>query len=457
MRLSLLCNLQVNLQRDIQLDIRQWDEQTDQQQDYPRERAVPVNRARRAAVVMLLLIPLFSVDAAAHLPEYFGRKYVLIDGQPEPQAPECGKERESLRDEASRLKEELAGAVLEAGAYSASLADPVGELGKLYLSLCNHPAALNAHRNALQIIRVNEGLLSPAQIPYLYALAESYEAIGDFRSAQQALRSVFRVHDMGQGLLNAAALRDSLAYFQRARSIFIDPRSRGEINLFFEAFNDTEHMLDTQLERDDLDYATREALSLSHLRNLYLLLGTDFVSMSGVSGDATSPAVGFMQRSQMLTYGKGRTLLEDLLPRAEGQSRATKAKLYFRLGNWQQWNAKWGQACDSYVQAWEFADGSDGAALRKKMARPAELPEDGELWRSLLDPAITVSATVRASYRVSPKGDVSRVDAITENEGSSGLAARVTRWLRDSHARPAVIDGSCVEGELVGRRYHLLD
>lgn len=421
------------------------------------DKNVRVNRNGSVAMTMLLLFVLFSTAAQAHLPEYFGRKFLLVDDQEKPRVPECGDDRERLRDEASRLKDELADAALEAGAYSPSLADPIGELGKMYLSLCNHPAALDAHRGALQIIRVNEGLSSPAQIPYLYALAESYEAIGDFRSAQQALRSVFRIHGMGQGTLTAAALRDSLAYFQRARSIFIDPRSGGEVSLFFEAFNDTEHMLDAQLARDDLDYAVREALSLSHLRNLYLLLGTDFVSMSGVSGDATSPMVGFMQRSQMLTYGKGRRLLEDLLPHAKEQSPVTIAKLHFRLGNWQQWNAKWGQACDSYVQAWEFADGSDGAALRKKMAKPAELPEDTQLWHSLLDPEISVSATVRASFRVSPKGDISRVDAISENEGSSGLAARVARWLRDSHARPAVVDGRCVAGELVGRRYHLLD
>ncbi|WOJ92743.1 tetratricopeptide repeat protein [Congregibacter variabilis] len=412
---------------------------------------------RRVLWPLLSLLLFVTFSAQAHLPEYFGRKYVLISEKFSPAARPCEGDRQLMREEANRLQDELDTAVLEAGAYNPGLSDPIGELGKLYSSQCNHPAALDAYRKALQIVRVNDGLMTPAQIPYLKALADSYQAIGDFDSAQQSMRSVFRIHDMGQGELDAAATSDSLAYFARARSIFIDPRSRGEMNLFFEAFKDNEHMLEAQLERDELNYAVRESLTLSHLRNLYLLLGTDFVLMSGISGDATSPAVDFMQRSQMLTYGKGRKLLEGLLESALDQPDAVRAMLYFRLGNWQQWNAKWGQACDSYALAWDLAADEDGVSLREQMSQPAELPEDPELWLSLLDPDIAVKAVIAADFRVSARGDISRVDATVEDDGSSGLAARVGRWLRDSHARPAIIDGACVEAELQGRRYRLLD
>lgn len=422
---------------------------------------LPENRRQGAKSLwpllsLLLFVPL---PAQAHLPEYFGRKYVLIPAEPAPVYPAeaCGGDRQLMREDANRLQDELDSALLESGAYNPSLADPIGELGKLYSTLCNRPASLDAYRKALQIVRVNDGLMTPAQIPYLKALADSYQAIGDFESAQQSMRSVFRIHDMGQGKLSEAALTDSLAYFARARTIFIDPRSRGEMNLFFEAFKDNEYMLEAQLERDNLDYAARESLALSHLRNFYLLLGTDFVLMSGISGDATSPAVDFMQRSQMLTYGKGRKLLEGLLESAVSQPDAIRAMLYFRLGNWQQWNAKWGQACDSYALAWELAGDEDGVALREQMALPAELPEDPELWLSLLDPEIAVKAVIAADFRVSARGDISRVDATVEDDGSSGLAGRVGRWLRDSHARPAIVDGACAEGTLQGRRYRLLD
>ncbi|MDP5071414.1 MAG: tetratricopeptide repeat protein [Congregibacter sp.] len=405
---------------------------------------------------MLLLLVSFSMTAQAHLPEYFGRKFVLLGPTP-PATTGCTDDRAALREQAARLQQGLDRAQLETGAYNPSLADPLGELAKVYVSLCNHPASLDTYRKALQIVRVNDGLLHPAQIPYLKALADSYEAIGDFASAQQSLRSVFRIHDLGQGELNDAALRDSLAYFARALEIFIDPRASGDMYLFFEAFNDNERMLEMQLERADLDYPAREALAISHLQNMYLLLGTDFVTMSGISGDATSPAVNFMQRSQMLTYGKGGKLLEALIDVAATESPVTRAQLYFRLGNWQQWNAKWGQACDSYTRAWDLADGAGGQALRTQLSRPAELPEDAALWTSLLDPGIAENATITASFRVSARGDISRVDARAEGDASSGLAGRLARWLRDSHARPAIVNGACADGELQGRRYRLLD
>ncbi|EAQ98216.2 hypothetical protein [Congregibacter litoralis] len=418
-----------------------------------------VARGRRSRWPLCLLLIALGTghESRAHLPEYFGRKYVQVIDALTPPAAACESADRDARKTADALKDRLDDAVLDAGAYSPSLADPIGELGKLYSTLCNHPAALKANRDALQIVRVNEGLLSPAQIPYLRALADDYQAIGDFASAQQSLRSVFRVHGMGRGKLNDAALRDSLAYFARARAIFIDPRSRGELSLFFEAFNDNEDMLEAQLERDDLAYATREALSVSHLRNLYLLLGTDFAVTSSLSADAASPAADFLQRSQMLTYGKGRVLLEELIEEAQNEPPLTRARLYLRLGNWQQWNAKWGQACDSYALAWEFATGKGSEALRKQLARPALLPEDTGLWASLLNPDIAVKASIVAGFRVSARGDISRVDAVIEDEGSSGLAGRVARWLRDSHARPGIADGACAAGELRGQRLRLLD
>ncbi|WP_439107905.1 tetratricopeptide repeat protein [Congregibacter sp.] len=418
---------------------------------------MPDNRHRVRASLLLFLIAFTAFRAEAHLPEYFGRKYVLADAASERGPRPCESDNRAAREDANALQDGLDDALLDSGAYNPSLADPIGELGELYASLCNHPASLKANRAALQIVRVNEGLLSPVQIPYLRALADSYEAIGDFRSAQQSMRSVFRVHGMGQGELSERALRDSLDYFSRARSIFIDPRSRGEINLFFEAFNDNEDMLKAQLERGELEYSAREALSLSHLRNLYLLLGTDFAVMSSLSGDAMSPAADFMQRSQMLTYGKGRVLLEELIEEAASQSRVTRGRLYLRLGNWQQWNAKWGQACDSYALAWELASEAEGESLRKQLSKPAVLPEDPMLWNSLLDPDIPIKANIVAAFRVSARGDISRVDAVVHDGGSSGLAARVARWLRDSHARPAMIQGVCGDGELRGRRYRLVD
>ncbi|MEO1078790.1 MAG: tetratricopeptide repeat protein [Pseudomonadota bacterium] len=414
-------------------------------------------------VFVLLTALFFAASVQAHLPEYFGRRFVLMSDSPEePPAEDCGgdpAERERKRRLAEDLENELGDMQRDQGAYSPLLADPAGELAELHASLCNHPAALDASRRAVQALRINEGLLSAAQLPYLRSMAKSYAAIGDYESSQRTLRYSFRVFEMGRGSLTAEALRESMAYFARAREIFIDPRSPQELGLFYEAYADNRSMFEAQWERfaagEGPSYAFMKTIALSHLHNLYLILGTDLSQYSMANGDAGSRGAEFMQRSQLLTYARGKELIEDLLATRTGSVGAEAAEWKLRLGNWQQWNGKWQSACSSYADAWTLAEGEAGAALRGRMASPAELPEDEALWIYLRGRGIPVRDVIEASFSVSARGIISRVDGGSVRESGSG--GRLLRWLRDSHARPAVRDGRCVGGELQGRRYHLVD
>ncbi len=415
---------------------------------------------RRTLVVLIAL--LLAAPADAHLPEYFGRRFVLMGDSPEPPPDDCGgdaAERESKRRLAEELEDALADMQRDQGAYSPLLADPAGELAELQSSLCNHPAALDASRRAVQALRINEGLLSATQLPYLSSMAKSYAAIGDYESAQRTLRYAFRVFEMGRGELTPAALRESMAYFARAREIFIDPRSPQNLSLFFEAYDDNRSMFEAQWERfaagEGPNYASMKTIALSHLHNLYLILGTDLTQYSMANGDAGSRGAEFMQRTQLLTYSRGKDLIEDLLATRSGSVGVEAAEWKLRLGNWQQWNGKWQSACDSYAEAWTLAEGEAGAKLRKRLASPAELPEDEALWLYLRGRGIPVRDVIEASFSVSARGIISRVDGGSIQESGSG--GRLLRWLRDSHARPAVRDGRCVGGELLGRRYHLVD
>jgi tetratricopeptide (TPR) repeat protein len=405
----------------------------------------------------LCALALYAAAASAHLPELFGRKYVLLPPSPvQPSRDLCGgDQRPALRAQAAELERQLEEREAAVGAYNPALADPQGELGSIFATMCNHPAAMDQYRKAIQRLRVTDGLLTRAQLPYVRALADSYEAIGDYESAQRALRQALRVHDMGQGDIDAVALRDGMAYFERARQTFINPRTARDVELFFEALLDNRAMVEAQFERNSADYETLEAIGISQLRNYYLLLGTDLSLAS--SQDAGTATWSYMRRSQEFTYSKGVGILDFLIQRAATQPDAVRARLFLRLGNWHQWNGKWQRACEHYAQAWHLAGGEGGAPLRARLSRPAELPEDSQLWSSLWDPELPAVAVVAASFRVSAKGDVSRVQAeMLGPEPVQGPAGRIIRLLRNSHVRPAVVDGACAEGELTGRRYVLL-
>jgi len=406
-----------------------------------------------------LLLLLVAPTSNAHLPEVFGRQFVLMDGEAPSVPDSCGgdaQERARLREQADALSDELAVLEREHGVYSQFTVDPAGELAKLRASLCDHPASLDALRRGLHALRVNEGLLSEAQLPLLRALADSYQAIGDYESAQRSLRYGFRVYGMGRGELTPAALQNALAYFRRAREIFIDPRSPQDLALFFEAYEDNRAMYEAQVEAGAADaqlpWPARKAIALSHLRNLYIVLGTSLDRYQSGSADAGRSGVEFMQRSQLLTFSRGRELLEGLLADPEAPPGET-AMLLLRLGNWLQWNGKWQTGCKTLESAWEADDEGD---VRRRLQDPAELPEDPELWRSLRAADVPTKTLVRVSFDVSARGDIRRIEGEQISEDGGG-AGRVLRWLRDSHARPAVREGQCVDARLDGRIYRLVD
>ncbi|MFT7289490.1 MAG: tetratricopeptide (TPR) repeat protein [Halieaceae bacterium] len=425
----------------------------------------------RSAVCALLfvLLPCVTMPAYGHLPELFGRRYV-----PEPDAPAAvqpgpPEDRAADRALADSLESALRESEAEQDVYSLGLSDPLAELGLLYARLGNHPAALGKLRRALHLQRINEGLLHPSQLPILRALADSSAAIGDRQSEQLTWRYILRIHAMGRAALSEDALRDSLEYFRRARDNYIDPRGRAVDRLFSQAFHDNQEMLKAQLASSTLNYGRLEAVALSQLYNLYVLLGTDL--SSDLSGDAGTAAHDLMRRTQMLAYGKGLDILEVLRERAGQEAVPVRAVLSLRLGNWHQWNGKWQSACEAYAQAWALDDPSVNASaqptaaqgqstaglLRARIAEPAVLPEDPALWQSLQAVDVPVRAVISAEYRVSRRGDVSRLKVSPEGEGSSAFAGRISRMLRDSHLRPAVVDGACTELTVRGRRYRLLD
>lgn len=419
-------------------------------------RPCPASIAWVAGLLLLLAAP----PGNAHLPEVFGRQFVLVSGAAPSTPDSCGgdaQERARLREQADALGNELAVLERQHGAYSPFTIDPAAELAKLRSSLCDHPASLDALRRALHALRINDGLLSDAQLPLLRALADSYQAIGDYESAQRTLRYGFRVHGMGRGELTPAALQDALAYFQRARDIFIDPRSAQDLALFYEAYEDNRAMYEAQVAAGAADarppWPARKAIAISHLRNLYIVLGTNMDRYQSGAGDAGRSGMEFMQRSQLLTFSRGRKLLEGLLADPDAPA-SERAGLLLRLGNWLQWNDKWQSGCETLEAAWAADD--EGGRVRRQLHNPAELPEDAELWRSLRASDLPTRVIVRVSFDVSARGVIRGVDGEQVGDEGGG-AGRVLRWLRDSHARPAVREGQCVDARLEDRVYRLVD
>ena len=415
-------------------------------------RVISTRRRSSAMLALLLLLLLLSTASArAHLPELFGREYVPAPAGEPPQAAAPAPRRD---DDLARLEALLRRFERRDGPYGAALGDPLVQLAALQRRRGNPVAALRSYERALHVLRVNNGLLHRAQLPLLRALAEVYVDIGDLRSSQLTWRYALRVHGLGEVALYGEALEDALAYFQAVRDAYIHPAAAPDTGLLLDAFDDNQRLLEAQLDDPRDDPAALEAVVRSQLRNLYVLLGSD-PSGGQLEGD---PRAELLLRHQVLGLGRGLDLLDLLLERLAPEPGPERARLLLERGNWKQWNGRWRSARRDYAAA--FAASGDDArslALRERLARPAELPEDPQLWRSLQQPGIGRRAQLRASYRVSARGEASRIRATVEGDGSSAWAGRLRRMLADSHFRPALEAGEPVDADSGVRRYLLLD
>lgn len=407
---------------------------------------------------VLFLVLLASGSARAHLPELFGRDFVLEPASVVATSDVRPSALEMLRD-IDELEAELRRREAVAGPYAADLTDPVLQLAVLQARSGNSVAALHSYEQALHVLRVNNGLLHPVQLPILREMAGLYVQIGDLRSGQLAWRYAYRVHGLGSEALSAEALEDALRYFAFARDAYIDPRMSPDHRLFLQAYQDNQELFEGALDGVDGNEEMLSVLGMSYLRNLYILLGTDLSGIQGLStSGAGSPSVNRLLSLQDLGLGKGREILGALIERALGSAPLEQARLLLARGNWLQWNGRWRGSREDYAAVFAQLDETGAAqVLRDQLATPAELPEDSALWHSLQREETPVRGVVSASYRVSERGDARDVTVEAQGEASSALAGRVSRMLADSHFRPALQAGAGVEALVVGRRYRLID
>jgi hypothetical protein len=410
---------------------------------------------------------LAAAQAATPTPygEHFARwNEAALDPRP---APLAGGQQARRPLERSDYEAQVALLERSQGPYADALAEPLAGLGRYYRDNGELEQAQGLYRRALHIVRVNDGLYSQRQAPILRELLDGYRSTGDMEGLDDRYEYYFRLYGNGQPPYSELRLRAALEFLRWQREALLrglgEPKQR-----MLDLYRLNQELLERTARDPGVELAWRRELTLSQLRNLYLLqhLFTPTIETKGIIPasnyfGAVTQAQDLQDRSldnifrNSLTAGSG--LLLELIDASSRAPVADRARLLLELADWYHWNDQRYRATDYYGQvAALLRESGEDELLDEWLAQPVELPDNGAFMKPLAGPAVSSPVVVTVSYDVSASGRVRNLDASADGEEGRSQASKVRRYLSKTRFRPRYLSGQGEEVDGVRREYVLL-
>ena len=428
---------------------------------------VRVASDKSTGLVSMLLCSLLAQTplCLAHLPELFGKEYILAEEKPASPAPEPKVNAlmplsEQDRDLHESHLEDLADAD---GPYATGLTDPLINLGYYHRSRGDLEESIEAYSRALHLVRINDGLTSELQLPILRAMIEIYRSVYDYESLGNLYQYYSRVRNFGVAPHTAEQLDASLEYLEWERELYgFRPDGKERVHLL-RAFRLNERMLESLTPETEEEVMGLIRLTLSQMRNLYLILGDDPLAMdAAIFNSGQGRAIDAINREmsiiQKLAFSKGKLLLQKCIDQSQLAPPTALASIYLELGDWNQWNGQLRNANEQYAQVETMLlAANEDQLLQRWLGEPAALPDEPGLWPAAPDDPESQHVVVEASYAVTHRGDVKRIEVSVSEEEQSWQAWRIRNMLRETHFRPRFHLGQPETVEQVSRQYLLVE
>ncbi|MEE4659080.1 MAG: hypothetical protein V2J89_01350 [Halieaceae bacterium] len=426
----------------------------------------PAVGASLLVAIILVALPLCSFAALDNdtVPTAYGVRFYTADAAvplplpPRQAAPEADLWLQRIRDK-----------TYASGPYGPGIAEVVEDAGRYFFSRGDFGTAIEQWRQAVHLLRVNDGLYSPRQLPLLERLGETYRALGDYESAGEIESYLLFLSRKHHSEGDPQRLAASLRWLDWQRREWLRDPDITQPRILLQQWREVRDIVRAR-EADDsplppLSLAEQEALVQAQLRVLLLISATDFgldrqadLLMGPRFGER--PDVLTMEQTQIRNlqesaYSRGRSRLEDLLARQrEAGEVAAEARTLLALGDWHQWYDSPQRASEAYTQTWQLLSRSGDTATRDQwFAAPVELPANGAFWAGPGSYREYSSQTVVAArFTVTERGRVSELETEALAEENAGVASRLYRRIRDMRFRPRLSDGEPV-AVAVTRRY----
>lgn len=336
----------------------------------------------------------------------------------------------------------------EYSAYAAELGDLYLALGKIHIERQEYPEALAAYQRGLQTDRINYGLDSVSQTPYLLAVADIEAAMGEWKKSFEAINHIYTISTSSYGQTDprmADVIAQLLSWHIRwyenrtPKDGFAHLVASEKLSDRLHSVIDQESAINSQQTLDQLRQISRLQYTIAKHITQHREPKDIGVTFSTSGSIASESRPGTSHRH----FQKGRDALKSvvrLIAKDPNSSAIDNAESLAHLGDWFLMFNQRRSATESYRLASELLRATDSGEEAEKsfFGTPKLINLLAENTASA--PSDDKSATV--VFSISRNGVASKFRAIDENQSLSNADNnKLVRKFRSKRFRPVVEGG----------------
>ncbi len=337
----------------------------------------------------------------------------------------------------------------ELSAYSLELSDLYLGLGKSHLANREYDRARQAFQRGMQIERVNFGLNSLTQTPYLMSIAEAESFLGNWDESQKALENLYQINTEAYGVQDPRmlpVLNDLLDWY-------LDTYSQRSTNGGYQNLVISEK-LGTRMQSilnqtDDLSdpAAPQMYRKLSHLHYFIAnhIKKHGQPSETGFTFNASSTASS-ADSTSLMHYRQGKLALQKVVEALELQEDAPardQANAIAELGDWYLVFGQRVSANQAYKLAYDFlGDKEQPELLRDALFGEPKLIKFTDFSNTAIKEPLE-EESVEISMTISTNGIPRSIEIINPPEDlDKKLRRTIFKDLRAQRYRPKLVEGA---------------
>jgi hypothetical protein len=363
-------------------------------------------------------------------------------------------------EEIKAFRDALASIESNQGAYAKALPEQLISLGLALQQQGRHRDAIAVFKRGVHLARINNGLYSAEQIPFIQGEISSNLAVGELTEADLRQDYLLQVQQrsLASGELYIQALMQQASWQYNAYELGIGEKERifGRLlsmwDLYRLAINDI-------LDREG-------ASSPKLLPPLHGMLKTQYL-ISGYQANFSRDA-GFDARTEQhrfdaylaQNYKKGNAIISAIYSVEQtqyGEHSLPAAETLVMLGDWMLWHDKRESANQAYLNALRELAELDDAQVQIELVfgEPVALPDIDGI--RPLPPAVEADqGDILLQFGVNKRGHVIDLVRLDEGEDEKGKAYRLMRKLHKTKFRPRFAGGEPIITEKIIRAYDII-